>query len=90
MIAAKIISGIGHGCDEEALRVVKLLKFSIDKQHRNKVVFHKTIQIHFKLPIDKKQDIYPEYNYQITPTKKKNHAYYYTINITTKEVEVGY
>ena len=31
VIAAKTISGIGYGCDQEALRLVKMLKFIAPK-----------------------------------------------------------
>ena len=46
-----IISSLGHGCDEEAQRVVGLLKWDTDKKVRKgKILFHKTLNIHFKLP----------------------------------------
>lgn len=50
VVAVKIIGGIGHGCDEEAIRLIKLLKFIVPKNRNLKAVFHKTIQIHFRLP----------------------------------------
>ena len=50
VIDAKVKKGIGHGCDEEALRVTRLLKFSSAKVRGYRVTFHKTINIHFKLP----------------------------------------
>jgi TonB family protein len=50
VIGTKIISGIGYGCDEEASRVVSLLKFHIDKIRNLKVTFFKTFNIHYKLP----------------------------------------
>lgn len=50
-----ILQGLGYGCDEEAIRVVKLLKFVVPKNPRKmKVAFHKSIRIHFKLPKVKK------------------------------------
>lgn len=51
---AKIISGLGSGCDEEAVRLVKLFKFQVPKTRKLKVLFHKTMQIHFRLPKVKK------------------------------------
>jgi TonB family protein len=48
--SARIISGIGYGCDEEAIRLVKLLQFQIAKNRGLRAIFHKTISIHFKLP----------------------------------------
>ncbi len=49
VVAAKVLLGIGHGCDEEAIRLVKLLKFSIGKNRGVRAVFHNNINIHFKL-----------------------------------------
>ena len=50
VIDARIIAGIGYGCDEEALRLVKLLEFIVPKNRNLKAVFHKDLQIHFRLP----------------------------------------
>lgn len=46
----KIISGLGYGCDEEAIRVVKLLKFQVARMRKMKVKFHKNLNIHFRSP----------------------------------------
>lgn len=70
----KVIAGIGHGCDEEAQRLVRLLKFTVPKNHINKVKFHKTIHIHFRLP-KKKAQAGTSYQYTITSSdaeKKDN------------------
>jgi protein TonB len=47
---AKVKKGIGHGCDEEALRVVQLMKFTVPQSSKKKVRIHQNINIHFKLP----------------------------------------
>ncbi|MFZ2899740.1 MAG: energy transducer TonB [Saprospiraceae bacterium] len=47
---AKVVAGLGHGCDEEAVRLVKLLRFEVPKHRGVKVRFTKDIHIHFKLP----------------------------------------
>jgi protein TonB len=47
--AAKIVSSVGYGCDEEAQRVVKLLHFEVSRSRRVRSILHKTINIHFKL-----------------------------------------
>lgn len=47
---AKVIAALGHGCDEEALRVVRMLKFKVPKNRGLRVLFHKNIQVHFRLP----------------------------------------
>jgi TonB family protein len=44
-----ITHGIGYGCDEEALRLVKLLKYEKKKYQGLRVTFHQTIVIHFHL-----------------------------------------
>jgi TonB family protein len=46
----KVIRGLGHGCDEEAIRLVSLLRFNVEKTRGVKVLYHKTLQIHFHLP----------------------------------------
>jgi protein TonB len=44
----KIISGLDQACNDEAIRVVKLLKFEVPKTPRGlKVLFHKNIRIQF-------------------------------------------
>jgi TonB family protein len=79
---AKIISGIGYGCDEEAVRLVKLLQFQIAKNRGVKAIFHKTISIHFKMPkqVPVKEVPPPpqlshiEFNYTIQTTPKDSTA----------------
>lgn len=50
VLRGRIKSGLGYGLDEEALRVCKLLKFRVAKNHQKRVTFHRTINIHFILP----------------------------------------
>ena len=51
VIGAKVLKGIGHGCDEEAIRLIKLLKYEVPKGPRKlKVKFHKDTKINFRLP----------------------------------------
>ncbi|HXH17945.1 MAG TPA: energy transducer TonB, partial [Chitinophagales bacterium] len=79
VIDAKIKSGIGYGCDEEAIRVVKMLKFAVPKHHKLRVTFHRTINIHFRLPKPQKQSTQYVYNYV---EKKKEGKSSYTYNIS--------
>ena len=81
-----VISGIGFGCDEEAMRLVKLLKFEVPKTHKAKVRFRKTLQIHFRLPKQKKTAP-AKISYTVKPAEKKEKeegkkdgGYNYTIN----------
>ncbi|MFT4661195.1 MAG: TonB family protein [Patiriisocius sp.] len=50
---------LGHGCDEEAIRIVRMLKFFVTKRRKTRVTYHKKIKIHFTLPKPKKKDAKP-------------------------------
>lgn len=95
-----ILGGIGYGCDEEAERIVRKLKFHVDKNHKVKVVFHKTLQIHFHLPKLKPAPIEKpkppnitqiEYSYSTSPSKStarkptSTNSYSYSIKVPTKK-----
>jgi len=82
---AQVLKGLGHGCDEEAKRIVKLLKFEIPKGPRKlRVTFHKKTQITFRIPKEKKKPIPKKtspaqkqkmklvYQYKPTPKTKSN------------------
>ncbi|HHB78316.1 MAG TPA: energy transducer TonB [Saprospiraceae bacterium] len=47
VIDAKVIHGLGYGCDEEAVRVVRKLKFNVKKTRGLKLKHNKSIRIHF-------------------------------------------
>ncbi len=66
---AKVIKGIGFGCDEEAVRIIKLAKYVVPKSPRKlRVKYNKNVRIQFKKPKKKKKKIKIEY--KITPTVK--------------------
>lgn len=68
---ARVISGIGHGCDEEAIRLAKLLKFKVPKSRGVRVLFHKTIRINFRLPKQEKPEPTSlQITYTSAPSKK--------------------
>jgi len=46
----KLISGLGNACDDEAIMVVKLLKFTVPPNKVKNLTFNKKISIHFHLP----------------------------------------
>lgn len=76
VIETKVVKSLGYGCDEEAQRVVKLLKFEAPKNRGIKVKFFKNIQIHFRLPKEKEKTAPPVqsqagFAYTITPSKKE-------------------
>ena len=65
VVASKIISGLGGGFDVEAKRLVHLLVFTAPRNRGIKALFHKDLQIHFKLPVEQKTTI--QYNLTTTP-----------------------
>lgn len=71
---AKIKHGIGYGCDEEAIRLVKLLKYEKKKYQGLHVVFHKSLIIHFHLntALQNIEKTELKINYQITEVKKQS------------------
>lgn len=81
----KVVKGIGNGCNEEAQRIVGLFKFEMPKNRAGKLIFHKTLQIHFRLPkkaelptpIEKKEI---EINYNIS-RQSSGGSYEYTIDM---------
>ena len=81
VISAKVKHGIGSGCDEEALRLVNLLKFEKKKYKGMHVVFHKTINIHFRLHAASKP-LQFAYQYQ---EKKQGTSYSYSIPVKKNE-----
>ena len=46
----KLIKGIGYGCDKEAIRLVRELKYSKSNNRKIRVTTHKQITIKFRLP----------------------------------------
>ena len=50
VVATRVIQGIGHGCDEEAVRIVKLMKFDVERNRGVHVLYHQKVKIQFKKP----------------------------------------
>lgn len=83
---AHIIKGLGYGCDEEAMRVIRLFPFGKVNNRKIRVKVTKKTTIIFKIPI-------PKVKYTLTPEKKsidpkvkpdvpkKDSGYSYTIEI---------
>lgn len=83
VIHTNVVAGVGSGCDEEAQRIVSLLKFNVPKTRKMKVQYHKTIHIHFRLP--EVVSTVQEYRYNITESpanaklQKIKSSYYYLV-----------
>lgn len=78
VIEAGIISGLGHGCDEEAIRIVRSLQFKVPNDGKIKSKYTLKLHIHFRLPGSAKELVpvkkigtvpsqVPAYQYEITP-----------------------
>jgi len=66
----KVIKSLGYGCDEEAVRVIKMLKFEIPKKPRKlRILFHKENKIFFKIPPEKIPIVQPEHKITYTGVK---------------------
>lgn len=83
VIKTRALSSLGYGCDEEAKRIVSLLKFEVAKNPRKmRIKFNKNIRIHFKLPrvktvtpkapLKKKVVVKQTFAYNITPSQPKS------------------
>ena len=97
VISVKTISGLGFGCNEEAERVARLLKFEVPKNPQNlKIIYHHNMNIHFKLPkknrkpIEENISVPPpsmQYTFVVAATKptleikKKPQTYQYTVKL---------
>lgn len=86
----KILKGIGFGCDEEAVRLISLIKYEPQNNHGVKIISKHKIKINFKLPIKKVETVTTNYTYTITkkPTlkvdlkEKKKNVFNYNIDTT--------
>ena len=45
-----LVHGIGFGCDEEAMRIVRLLRYQKVSNRGRRVLMHSKLNIRFKLP----------------------------------------
>lgn len=102
VIGANVISGLGHGCDEEALRIVRSLKFKVPEDGKIKSKYTRKLHIHFRLPgsgnkmiptkkISSASPVTVHYQYEVTPKKPQpataGKALSYEISITLPNKE---
>ena len=83
VVSVKVIKSLGYGCDEEAIRIVTLLKYKVRKPRKGKVTYHKSINIHFKLPKSKEMpsQIPTSYQYSFQEKSTEKHSINYKIII---------
>ncbi|MEM8894733.1 MAG: energy transducer TonB [Bacteroidota bacterium] len=92
VIDAQVKTGIGHGCDEEALRLVRGLVFEKAINRGFKTNSKRNIKIHFKLPKMKRKPTTTQISYQVVSSKPKpapapkpkKSGYNITLNITKR------
>ena len=88
VVSSRVLSHLGHGCDEEAQRIVSKLKFYVGKNPRKlRIKFTKSIKINFRLPKKKvvKAPTKPKLIVLNAPKKVDNIVY--TITSTPKKSE---
>ena len=76
-IKTVVKKGIGFGCDEEAARVVSLMQFESLRYRGLRVVFHKTINIHFHIPGAQVLNTEVTYTYVENKPKENSGTYIY-------------
>lgn len=88
IVEVNILIGIGHGCDEEVIRLIKSLVFEKAVQRGLKTKTRMTLNVNFKLPVPKKTTL----TYNVVPEKKTNakpsgktSTYGYKINISRED-----
>ena len=87
VVSTQVLSGIGHGCDEEAERLVQGLEFTIPKKARGiRILYHKNLKVNFHLP--KAKPAAPptsgQLTYTITPGTTTEKSYSYQITLPEK------
>jgi TonB family protein len=90
VVATRVLKGIGFGCDEEACRVVQMLKFDVERNRGIHVLFHQKVKVQFKKPkqttAPKPETLQVQVAYTLTPAQKTEEkpaetTYQYTISL---------
>jgi TonB family protein len=90
IVDVEVIKGIGFGCDEEAIRVIRLMKYEPARNRGVKMKVEMKTRINFKLPeaIVNNDQVEIQVNYSSTTSVKQNSpepksqaVYNYTINL---------
>lgn len=88
VVATRVLQPLGHGCDEEACRVVRLLKFEVEKNRGVRVVFHQKARLQFKKPAVQQTATQAQLQMQYVltpatpaPVEEKQTTYTYTVQL---------
>ena len=82
VINTSVVKGLGYGCDEEGLRIVKLLKYDKVKNTGQRVKVSMKINIIFWLP---QTNIITDYKYNYTTTTDNNSGTVYSYTLTIEQ-----
>lgn len=90
IVDVEVTKGIGHGCDEEAIRVIRLMQYEPARNRGVKMKAEMKTRIHFKLPKPAETEVKPgvQLNYTSpviektnSPEPKPQAVYNYSINL---------
>lgn len=90
IVDVEVKKGIGYGCDEEAIRIIRLLKYEPVRNRGVKMKAEMKTRINFKLQLPFQTSdiasmqinyIFAKKNTSISPEPKFNNGYSYTINL---------
>lgn len=90
IVDVEIIKGIGYGCDEEAIRVIRLMQYEPARNRGVKMKVEMKTRIQFKLPVADQRGLQGEMQINYTtsipnkansPESKPQAVYSYSINI---------
>lgn len=82
----QILSGLGHGCDEEVIRLVNMLVYEKAVNPGRHVTSHKKLKVNFKLPKPKKKQLTYQYvKKKPEPAAKPQSKGGYTITLNLKK-----
>ena len=87
----RILSGLGHGCDEEVMRLINMLVYEKAVNPGRNVTAHKKLKVDFKLPKARPKKTQLQYHYvpektsaQAAPVQKKKGGYVISVNVKPK------
>lgn len=81
----RVENGIGYGCDEEAVRILNLIKFGRVKNRGIRVKTRKKFRINFKLPGKPAPSIVYDFKKEDGSNQlKKPEKYSYTVKVNDK------
>lgn len=89
VVDAWIKKGLGFGCDEEALRVVKMIRYQEARNRGLRVTTNHKIKIRFKLPAAAPQSVQVKMEYKEekkqppSEPQKTNPVYSYTVTLNS-------